>query len=87
VPDEQRVAVTLFNGRSHILRLPPEVAAEDAGAALTGRRPGSEVGWAEADEEWLAAEQAGVWVRKSAIIEVAVVDYPDDPSVALTYGY
>jgi hypothetical protein len=87
VPDEQRVAVTLFNGRSHILRLPPEVAAEHAGEALIGRRSGSEVGWGEADEEWLPAEQAGVWIRKSAIVEVAVVDYPDDPSVALGYQY
>jgi hypothetical protein len=87
VPDDRRIAVTLVNGRSHILQIPPELAAEDAGAALTGRREASELGWEEAEREWLPAERGGTWVRKSAIVEVAVVDYPEDPSTALAYQY
>lgn len=87
VPDERRIAVTLVNGRSHILRLPAEVELEAASEVLTGRRQAAELGWEEADREWLPTERGDVWVRQTAIVEVAVVDYPEDPSTALAYQY
>lgn len=79
--------MTLDNGRSHILRLPTEVGVDAATRALTGRVPAGELGWEDAEREWLPTERGGVWVRKSAIVEIAVVDYPEDPSAALTFSY
>lgn len=85
--DEKRVAVTLVNGRSHILRIPEDLTADEAGEALVGVRAADELGWSEANGEWLQSERGGVWVRKSAIAEIAVVDYPEDPSEAIGLGY
>jgi hypothetical protein len=87
VPDERRIAVTLVNGRSHILQLPAGLEVEAASEALTCRRQAGELGWEEAERDWLPTERGGVWVRKSAIVEIAVVDYPEDPSAALTFQY
>jgi hypothetical protein len=85
--DEKRVAVTLVNGRSHILRIPEDVTAVEASEALAGVRAADELGWEGANAEWLPAERGDVWVRKSAIAEIAVIDYPEDPSEALGLGY
>jgi hypothetical protein len=83
--DERRVAVTLANGRSHILKLPDGLAPQDAAAALRGE-PGAPE-WAEGAGEWLAIEQGEAWVRRGAIAEVAVVDYPEDPLSDIGYNY
>ena len=60
MPDDRRIAVTLINGRSHILQLPEEVEVEAASEALTGRRQPAELGWNDAERDWLPTEQGGV---------------------------
>ena len=83
--DERRVAVTLANGRSHILKLPQGLAPQDAVAILRGEPTAAE--WPDGGGEWLSLEQGEAWVRREAIAEVAVVDYPEDPLSDIGYNY
>lgn len=83
--EERRVAVTLANGRSHILKLPEGLAPQDAVAVLRGV-PGAP-DWPDGAGEWLPLEQGEAWVRRDAIAEVAVVDFPADPLSDISYNY
>jgi hypothetical protein len=75
-----RLAVTLTNGRSHVLRLPEDVAAEDAADVLRGGRTGAEVGWPDGDAEWLRFDQGEGWVHRSAIAELELVSWYEEPT-------
>ena len=83
--DEKRIAVTLANGRSHILKLPEGLAPQDAVKIVRGEPAGAE--WPEGNSEWLLLAQGEAWVRREAIAEVAVVDYPEDPLSDIGYNY
>ena len=83
--EERRVAVTLANGRSHILKLPVGLAPQDAVAVLRGEAGDHE--WPEWSGEWLPLEQGEAWIRRAAIAEVAVVDFPADPLGDIGYNY
>jgi hypothetical protein len=74
---EQRLVVTLLNGRSHPLELPADVDPHDGLVVLRGGRPASEVGWADGDGAWLATKDGGGWVRRDAVVEAVVVDWPE----------
>ena len=84
--DDVRVAVTLNNGRSHILRIPEGVTARDLASALRGVTVATDLKWDD-DDEWLELERGDAWVRRDAVAELAIVDYPDDPSTAIGYQY
>lgn len=75
---EKRVAVTLTNGRSHVLDLPDGVAAVDAVTVIRGDRPGGELGWELGDGEWLPFGTGAGWVRKRSVVEVTLVDFADE---------
>ena len=78
--DEKRVAVTLVNGRSHVVDLPDTVTPSDAAAVIRGDRSASDLGWPEGDSAWLAFGNGQGWVRKDSIAEVMLVEYfPDEP--------
>jgi hypothetical protein len=83
--DETRLAVTLANGRSHILKLPEGLAPQDAVDILRGGRADS--AWPEAMSGWLPLEQGEAWIRFDAVAEVALVDYPEDPLSDVGYNY
>ena len=74
-PDDKRVAVTLGNGRSHVLDLPESVSADDAAAVIRGDRAASEVGWQGGDAQWLVFGNGQGWVHRAWIAEVTLVDY------------
>ncbi len=76
--NEKRIAVTLTNGRSHVLDLPKEVVAVDAVAVIRGERPGSEIGWELGDGEWLPFGSGTGWVSKRTVAEIALVDFSGD---------
>ena len=59
-----------------MLDLPETVAAEDAATVIRSERAGSEIGWELGDGEWLSFGARSGWVSKSAIAEIALVDYP-----------
>ena len=74
---DQRLAITLVNGRSHSLALPEDVDPNDAVDVLLGRRKGDELGWPAGDEDWLATQDGTGWVRRDAVVEAVVVDWPE----------
>jgi hypothetical protein len=76
----KRLSVTLINGRAHVLRLPPAVEAATAAEVLCGIRSAAEAGWADGSADWLPYEEGGGWVRRDAIVEVAVVDWVETPT-------
>jgi hypothetical protein len=77
----KRLVVTLQNGRSHVLRLPESVAPDRAALVLAGLQTGAEAGWPEADErEWLRFDQGDGWLRRSAVVEVELVDWAEEPT-------
>jgi hypothetical protein len=80
VTDDKRVAVTLVNGRSHVVDLPENVAPGDAAAAIRGDRSAGELGWPEGDGAWLAFGNGQGWVRRESIAEVMLVEYFPDES-------
>jgi hypothetical protein len=75
---DKRVAVTLSNGRSHVLDLPEGVAAVDAVTVIRGDRSGGEMGWELGDGEWLPSGTGAGWVRKRSVVEVTLVDFADE---------
>jgi hypothetical protein len=78
--EEKRVAITLTNGRSHVLDVPDGVPVEDAAAVIRGERNGSEVGWEQGDGDWLPFGNGFGWAHRSAVAEIAIVDYaPEEP--------
>jgi hypothetical protein len=79
--DDKRVAVTLTNGRSHVLDLPEDVTAQDAAAVIRGQRAGSEVGWDEGSGEWLPFGNGYGWAHRSAVAEIMIVDYVSDEAM------
>jgi hypothetical protein len=85
--DEQRIAVTLTNGRSHVLDLPAEISAADAVAVIRGERPGSEIGWEAGEGEWLPYGSGFGWVRKSTVAEITLVEYTADEEVYVELPY
>jgi hypothetical protein len=85
--DELRVAVTLTNGRSHVLDLPDEVTAEDAAAVLRGERPGSEIGWELGDGDWLPFGTGTGWVCKRTVAEITLVDFSGDKDLYIDEPY
>jgi hypothetical protein len=86
--NDKRIAVTLVNGRSHVLDLPDEVAAADAVAVIRGERSGSEIGWDQGDGDWLSFGAGFGWARKSTVAEIALVEFTTDQEayVDRTYG-
>jgi hypothetical protein len=83
---EKRLAVTLNNGRSHILDVPGNVGVQAVAAALVGETNGSDLIWDGADREWLRVDQGLGWVRRSAIVEVTIIDFADEPDVIYGEG-
>jgi hypothetical protein len=84
---DKRIAVTLTSGRSHVLDLPDELAAEDAAAVIRGDRPGRELDWELGDGEWLRYGNGFGWVRKSTIAEITLVDYSADEEIYIDEPY
>jgi hypothetical protein len=78
---EKKLAVTLSNGRSHVLQLPQDVDPRVAAEALCGLRSAAEAGWLEADGEWLPFEQGEGWLRRSAISEIAIVEWVESAEI------
>ena len=76
----KRLSVTLTNGRAHVLQLPSAVDATAAAEVLCGIRSPAEAGWPEGANDWLPFEEGGGWVRREAIVEVAVVDWAETPT-------
>jgi hypothetical protein len=76
----KRLSVTLANGRAHVLQLPTGVEAATAAEVLCGIRSASEAGWADGSADWLPYEEGSGWVRRDAIVEVAVVDWVEAPT-------
>jgi hypothetical protein len=76
----KRLSVTLSNGRAHVLQLPSAVDVMAAAEVLCGVRSAAEAGWAEGANDWLPFEEGGGWVRREAIVEVAVVDWLETPT-------
>jgi hypothetical protein len=85
--DDKRIAVTLTNGRSHVLDVPGNVAADDAVAVIRGQRPGSAVGWGTGDDEWLSFGSGFGWVRKDSIAEISLVDFGADEEIYIDEPY
>jgi len=83
----KRIAVTLTNGRSHVLDLPDEVAAADAVAVIRGERHGSEIQWDQGDGEWLSFGAGFGWVRKSEVAEISLVEHTADEEVYVQLPY
>ena len=82
--ESKRVAVTLVNGRSHLVDVPETVASEDAAAVIRGERAGAEVGWTEGEDAWLSFGAGQGWVHRTSIAEIMLVEYlPDE----LPYGH
>lgn len=78
--ESKRVAVTLTNGRSHLLDAPESVAPELVVAVIRRERLAAEVGWPEGDAEWLGFGNGQGWVRRESIAEIMLVDYlPEEP--------
>jgi hypothetical protein len=84
---DKRIAVTLTNGRSHVLDLPDEISAADAAAVIRGERPGSEIGWEQGDGDWLPFGTGFGWVSKSAVAEISLVEYTADEEVYVELPY
>lgn len=78
--DSRKVAVTLANGRSHLVDVPADVAPDEAAAIIRGERTPAEVGWPAGGEDWLAFGNGQGWVRRESIAEIALVDYIPDES-------
>jgi hypothetical protein len=74
---ERRLAVTLLNGRSHSIALADDVDPDDALDVLRGRRTGAEIGWPDGDAEWLPSQDGMGWIRRDAVVEAVVVDWPE----------
>ena len=76
----KRVSVTLLNGRAHVLKLPEGVDVRAAAESLCGLRDPGEAGWPDGSGEWLPFDDGDGWLRRSAIAEVAVVDWVETPT-------
>jgi hypothetical protein len=76
----QRLSVTLTNGRAHVLRLPEGVEAKAAADVLCGLHSAAEAGWSEGAGDWLPFDEGDGWIRRDAIVEVAVVDWVETPT-------
>ena len=82
----RRVAVTLSNGRSHVLRLPEDVAAEQAAEVLCGLLRGSDIGWPEGDRAVVPTDGGQGWVLRAHVAEFALVEFADEQAQSGIYG-
>ena len=79
--ESKRVAVTLTNGRSHLVDAPASVAPEDVAAVIRGEATATDVGWPEGEAGWLSFGNGQGWVRQEQVAEIMLVDYlPEEPA-------
>ena len=72
--ESKRVAVTLTNGRSHLVDAPASVAPEDVAAVIRGEAAATDVGWPEGEAGWLSFGNGQGWVRQEQVAEIMLVD-------------